>query len=301
MGATSGAAGEDDKYGLIDTGQPSRKTFMFPNNATQKATKLMKLKHNIRPKAAEMNIIPGLHAPLVSIPKLADDNYTTVFDKTDAKVYDATTTKILATKPPVLIAKRCQQSGLWKMPLDPQTVADTTIITRKDEINTIFDLPSNKQTARWYHAAAGFPEEATFVDAIRKGNYSTWPGLNVKMMSKHFPESVETKKGHMKGARQGIRSTKNKQQQTADDSTRIKIEGGAAYSTLRHQHDPIEKRSDIFFKEVEMSETIYSDDTGAFPYVSQRGKKIVMVAIHIDSNYIFAETLRNKTEGERTF
>ena len=78
---------------------------MFPNNATQKATKLMKLKHNIRPKAAEMNIIPRLHAPLVSIPKLADDNYTTVFDKTDARVYDATTMKILATKPPVLIAK----------------------------------------------------------------------------------------------------------------------------------------------------------------------------------------------------
>ena len=42
------------------------------------------------------------------------------------------------------------------------------------------------------------------------------------------------------------------------------IEGGAAYSILRHQHDPFEKRSDIFVKEVEMSETIYSDDTGAF-------------------------------------
>ena len=298
-GATSGAAGEDDEYALIDTGLPSRKTFMFPNNTTQKATKLMKLKHKIRSKAAEMNIIPGLHAPLVSVPKLADDDYTTVFDKKEAKVYDATTTTILATKTPVLIAKRCQQSGLWKMPLDPQSVADTVPTPSDEGLNTIFDLPSNKQTARWYHAAAGFPEEATFIEAIRKGNYSTWPGLNVTMMSKHFPESIETKKGHMKGARQGIRSSKNTQKNTAEDGTRIKIEGGAAYSTLRHQHDPIEKLSDIYFKEVEMSETIYSDDTGAFPYVSQRGKKIVMVAIHIDSNYIFAETLRNKTEGER--
>jgi hypothetical protein len=115
-------------------------------------------------------------------------------------------------------------------------------------------------------------------------------------MSKHFPESVETKKGHMKGARQGIRLTKNKQQQTADDGTQIKIEGGAAYSTLRHQHDPIEKRSDIFFKEVEMSETIYSDDTGAFPYVSQRGKKIVMVAILTTSLLRHCEIKRKENE-----
>ena len=71
-GATSGAAVEEDEYGLIDTGQTSNKTFMFPNNTNQKATKKMQLKHNIRQEAREMNIIPGLHAPRVSVPKLAD-------------------------------------------------------------------------------------------------------------------------------------------------------------------------------------------------------------------------------------
>jgi hypothetical protein len=30
-GATSGAAGEEDEYGLSDTGQLSTKMFMFPN------------------------------------------------------------------------------------------------------------------------------------------------------------------------------------------------------------------------------------------------------------------------------
>jgi len=38
-GATSGAAPEGDKPDLLDTGQPSRKTFMFPNGRTGKATK----------------------------------------------------------------------------------------------------------------------------------------------------------------------------------------------------------------------------------------------------------------------
>ena len=78
-GATSGAAGEEDKYGLNNTVQPSNKTFMFPINMKKKATKKMRLKHNIRKKATEMNIIPGLHVPLVSVPKLADAGYIIVF------------------------------------------------------------------------------------------------------------------------------------------------------------------------------------------------------------------------------
>ena len=108
-GGTSGAAGEEDKYGLIDTCQPSHKTFMFLNKTMQKATKLMKLKHKLRASAAEMNIIPGLHSPLVSVPKMADGGYTTVFDKKEVRVYNATTTTIVASKPPILKVKRCEE------------------------------------------------------------------------------------------------------------------------------------------------------------------------------------------------
>ncbi len=46
-GATSGAAPEEDAPGLDDTGQPSQKTFMFPDGRTGKATKKMLLKHNL--------------------------------------------------------------------------------------------------------------------------------------------------------------------------------------------------------------------------------------------------------------
>ena len=69
-GATSGAAPTEDEPDLIDTGQPSRKTFMFPDGRTghKKATKKMLLKHNLRLSAREMNIVPVLHLALVSIP-----------------------------------------------------------------------------------------------------------------------------------------------------------------------------------------------------------------------------------------
>ena len=47
-----------------------------------------------------MNIVPGLHSTLVSIPKLADAGYTTVFSKKGAAIYDDHTTTITAGKPP---------------------------------------------------------------------------------------------------------------------------------------------------------------------------------------------------------
>jgi hypothetical protein len=54
---------------------------MFPDGRTRKATKKMLLKHNLCLATREMNIVPGLHSALVSIPKIAGAGYTTVFNK----------------------------------------------------------------------------------------------------------------------------------------------------------------------------------------------------------------------------
>jgi len=111
-GATSGAAPEEDELDLINTRKSSRKTFMFPDGSTGKATKKMLLRHNLRQSAREMNIVPGLHLALISIPKLADAGYTTVFNKNGAAIYDDETTKITATSPPILESKRCKHTGM---------------------------------------------------------------------------------------------------------------------------------------------------------------------------------------------
>ena len=51
------AAPEEDEEDLNDTGEISRKTFMFPNRPTRKATKKMLLKHNLQLETREMNVI----------------------------------------------------------------------------------------------------------------------------------------------------------------------------------------------------------------------------------------------------
>jgi hypothetical protein len=38
--------------------------------------------------------------------------------------------------------------------------------------------------------------------------------------------------------------------------------------------------------------------TGAFPHTSQCNNRYIMVAIHLDANYIFANPMKNRMEGE---
>jgi hypothetical protein len=151
-----------------------------------------------------MNIVPSLHSTLISLPKLAEAGYTTIFSKAGAAIYDDYTTNILASQQPVLEAGRCGHMGLWKLPLDEQGRETNRTPSSNEAINVIFDLPSARQTFLWYHAAAGFPVKESFIKAVRNGNYATWPKLTVMLVHKYMPESDEMAKGHLKGQRQGI-------------------------------------------------------------------------------------------------
>ena len=201
-GATSGATPEEDEPALVNTGQPSRKPFMFPDGRTGKATKKMLLKHNLRVEAREMNIVPGLHSALVSIPKLAEAGYTTVFNKKGAAIYDDYTTTITATSPPVLESERCEHTGMWKLDLNPAATLTTPTdpAASLETINVIFELPSARETFLWYHASAGFPTKATFIDAIRNGNYSTWSKLTVTCHQLVLPGLRQNDQRAFKGA-----------------------------------------------------------------------------------------------------
>ncbi|KAL7523689.1 LOW QUALITY PROTEIN: hypothetical protein ACHAWF_000626, partial [Thalassiosira exigua] len=102
---------------------------------------------------------------------------------------------------------------------------------------------------------------------------------------KHFPESDETHQGHMRGIKQGIRSTKQKKEQVT-----VKLEDGQELTL------PMRKHNDIYVSVEEAKETIYTDQTGAFPVCS--GNRYVMVLCEIDNNIIISEPMRNRTSGE---
>jgi hypothetical protein len=297
-GTTSGAIAKQDNEALENTGQPSTKEFMLPDKLKIRETQKMLLKHKLQEGPGEMNVVPGLHSTLVSIPNMADADYVAVFDKHKATTNSATTITITASANPIIIAPWWQTTGLWKLDLDEavQETQDNTILLATAEVaSAIFDIPNNQQTVLYYHAAAGFPPKETFCNAVQAGNYATWPGLTTQLLNKHFPNSDETQKGHMKGQRQGVQSTKQKAlENIVAKEQNIKIKQG----TENAPHSHIKQHDDLFIKVVDLADTIYSNQTGTFLFTLQCGNRYIMVATHTDANYIFCEPMKNKTEGE---
>ncbi len=60
----------------------------------------------------------------------------------------------------------------------------------------------------------------------------------------------------------------------------------------------ITKENDIVVVIYELSNTVHTDQIGAFPLTSQQGYRYIMVGIHLDANYVFCELMKNRTEDE---
>jgi hypothetical protein len=143
----------------------------------------------------------------------------------------------------------------------------------------VYELPSTKEVIRFLHAALGFPTKATLLTAIRNGNLVTFPALNVSNVNKHFPESNETQKGHMKQVKQDVRSTK-----VIDED-----------AMLEFKPTPGVRHKDVYLRVFNATKkAIYSDQTGKFPIPLVGGNKYIMVACKLDGNYIDAEPLKTR-------
>ncbi len=242
-GATSGAITESDKHTLKPTGKKLHKVFILPDGTKAPATKIHQLCNKLCLPATEMNMVPGITKSLVSICKIADADYITVLDKNGANIYNATTTTVTTNLPAILSRVRCQQTGLWGIPLfrneDP---------SHQHTINNIFELQTVEKTIRWYHASAGFPAEETWTQAIRNRVYSTWPGLTTKNATKYYPKSDKSQKRHMKSAHQGLCSTKE--------------------PAPKEKNQPTPAPYEVYFLVIDPRETMFTDQTGRFPHLS---------------------------------
>jgi hypothetical protein len=70
----------------------------------------------------------------------------------------------------------------------------------------------------------------------------------------------------------------------------MKIKPGTENTPQSH----IKCHDDMFTKIMDLADTINSNQTGAFLFTSKRGNRYIMVAIHIDTNYIFCKPMKNK-------
>jgi hypothetical protein len=190
----------------------SNKSVYLPNNAKLTTSYKTQLPfEQMSDKAREADVLPGLKRSLMSINKISQEGYTTVFHpgKAGVTIHKPGTIKIITSKPPVLQGYKTNKAKLW-------TVTAGQGPPGKEETNNVYSLLSIPQLVKYLHAAARFSVEDTWYKAVKAGNFITWPGLTPEAVRKHFPESDKTQQGHMKKQCQGVRSTRTKIAETED-------------------------------------------------------------------------------------
>jgi hypothetical protein len=214
--------------------------FHLPNGAIAPATTINKFLHNVQTPAWDVNIVPSLVGnSLFSTSKFAEAGYMAIYNKEEVNFYDACTTKITVLADAVLKEWQCPCINLWRIPLvffitnlnmdtfilehpsgqdslNSIYTIETNQLTRKhvvlkmcknhcqEYLHNVYELPSIEPTIWYLHSAAGFPTKASWLKAIHKGNYLSWPLINVKNVAEYFPESKEAQKGHMHSQHQGV-------------------------------------------------------------------------------------------------
>ena len=269
---------------LPNTG-PSEKVVMLSNGDAITASHTTNLPFDsLLAKARTADVLPALKQnSLISVGKFSDANYTTIFHPhgDGVTVHKAGTFKLKLLHKPILKGWR-DANGLWRLSRDQTEPSRTNRGRNKETAANVYSLPSIPQTIRYLHASAGFPVKETWVKAINNGNYISWPGLTAEAVNKHFPESVETHKGHMKKQRQNVRSTKRVVEETSGD-------GDVKLNRTLTKHN-------ILVKVVNAQQTVYSDQTGRLPVQSNRGNRLLMVLYEVDGNYIDAELMRDHSD-----
>jgi hypothetical protein len=119
--------------------------------------------------------------------------------------------------------------------------------------SNVYDLPSTERVIRYLHAAAGFPTKSTWLKAIKSGFFATWPMINLKNVTKHFPESEEMQKGHMRQIRSGTCKTNRRVRFVMEGSEQELQEIDADIRELQR------KRQDIMIKVYDCTAAMYTD------------------------------------------
>jgi hypothetical protein len=305
-GATSTCIRPRDAAHVQILNEQSPKVFINANGTTSRAGNKAKLLYDLRATAIEADMVPNLAMnSLLSTGKMADANYVTVFTQDEVKVFDAETAPFQMEGCMVMQGWRCPKTKLWRVPLKPDWTNENTettllskeatqiVLSKREKFdpmeftNSVYELPNQEQVIAWYHAAAGYPTKATWLKAIEAGFFATWPLLTAKAVKKHYPETEETPKGHMKRVKSGVRSTKAQLEEPLEIQT-----AEAVLKELRKKH------RDVFVQIKDVTEMVYSNQTGRFPVISSQGHKYIMVLIEVDGNYISVEPMKSREASE---
>jgi hypothetical protein len=278
-------------------------TAILPDNTRRQPTHIGQLPiGNLPPLATTTHLLPLFRDSLLSIPVLCDHGCTATFDEEHVTI--TKNNKLILQGP------RDPRTRLWKIALGPKPTSSLAPTPGTDTVplpasaNSAYHQPSQKKLVRFLHAAAGSPVPSTWIAAIQKEHYATWPGLTDDLIRKHLPKSVATVKGHLDQQRQNIRSTKPNPPKPANNTSIPSLAPNASPpksdDTDCHPTSdvPNQRTYTIYAASIDIRGEIATDLTGRFPTTSYQGHKYILIVYDYDSNAILVEPMKNRSAQE---
>ena len=156
------------------------------------------------PESARLaRIFPQLtSASLLSITQLCDAGCQAIFDKD--------TIKIIKDGKTLLTGYRNFVNNLWEITLGSQKTPPPQLPNTKHNYSlyNVFKMSGLSSIINYLHGACFFPVKSTWLAAILRGAFTTWPYITYNAVQKYLLPSPITSKGHIKQTPTKLRSTK---------------------------------------------------------------------------------------------
>ena len=249
---------------------------MIPNGANTTAHARYNLQfQNVSQQALEADIRPSFKHLLLSVGQLCDDDCTTIFSKHQCTIYNK-------HNQPVITGIRNHTNRLYEQHIPTHNNQNI------HQENSTLPTTNLQEHIKYLHQCAFSPTTRTWIQAVKKGHFKTWPSVTVEAIQCYLPKSKATTLGHLDQQRKNIQSTKldDDDQDTMHTLSPLKngLSTHALYDTTICCNEPTGK--------------LYAALKGRFPVQSRRGHKYILVAYNIDSNSIHVKPLKSQHDDD---
>ena len=250
--------------------------------------------------ATDVQIFDNMPRPLIGAGKLVKAGAKIILDQPLAHVIDKATNEVIMT------AHFDEASLTWDVYPKQQVgqTANTTTMPPAAGMTMTFAgnayrINTKKELVSFYHAAAGWPVKSTWIAAIKRNAFASWPGLTEALVIKYLDIKEPTVMGHMHARRSGQRTTKLKLPNDKKEKMDL----------LQQENEELEPpRNKVLLERTrrvgahiiahdELKGSIATDLAGVFPVMSNRGMKYIFILYDYDTNVILASPMRSR-KGE---
>ena len=262
---------------------------MIPNGTNITACAKYNLKlPNVSEQASATDVLPTFRHSLISVGQLCDDGCTATFSKHGCTVYNK-------NKKPVLTGSRNPTTGLYEQDIiqrknihQPRYEIPVPNQPTQQQSNATLPTKNLQEQIKYLHQCAFSPTIRTWIQAVKKGHFKTWPGITVETIKHYLLKLEATTLGHLDQQCKNIQSTKTNDDDQHTMHTPSPLDQGmhthALYAATISYNQPTGK--------------LYTDLTGRFQVQSSRGHKYILVAYNYDSNSIHVRPLKSRNDND---